>query len=282
MQEILEGLARRRNMAHTFEPMSARDYEQFKVDGLNNTEGNRHLEDGYNCPVCKNKGYVFKVVEYEDGSYSHVCSDCKCAETRRSIMRMKRSGLESSIKNCTFDKFEATEPWQKSVKAAAMAYAQNPEGWFFIGGQSGCGKSHICTAICREFLLQGRQVIYMLWRDDIAKLKALAMDPEERDKTISQFKKAEILYIDDLFKTGKDKEGKDGKPSSADINAAFEILNYRYCNPELLTIISTELSADELIDIDEATGGRIFERSKVLNIAGDRSKNYRLKGVVTL
>lgn len=282
MQEILEGLAKRRGMAHTFEPMSAKDYEQFKVDGLNNTEGSMHLEDGYNCHICKNKGYVFKVVEHEDGSYSYVCADCKCAEIRRSIMRMKRSGLEDVIKKYTFERYEDTEPWQKAAKAAAVNYADNPEGWFFLGGQSGCGKTHLCTAICREFLLDGRQVIYMLWRDDIAKIKALSLDSEERDKMINRFKRAEVLYIDDLFKTGKDKDGNETMPTAADVNAAFEIINYRYCNPELLTIISTERSADELIDIDEATGGRIFERSKAINIAKDRNKNYRLKGTVTL
>ena len=163
-----------------------------------------------------------------------------------------------------------------------MDYAKNPEGWFYLGGQSGCGKTHLCTAICREFLLEGKQVIYMLWRDDIAKIKGFATDPEERQKLMERFKTAEVLYIDDLFKTGKNPDGYDPKPTAADINAAFEIINYRYCNPKLLTIISSELNEDELMDIDEAVGGRIFERSKSFSIAKDRSRNYRMRKAVTL
>lgn len=282
MDRIQEILAKLQKSGTTYKPLSARDYEQFKVDGLNDMEGNRDAEDGYNCKICKNKGYVFKVVEYPDGSFSHVCADCKCAEIRRSIMRMKRSGLKDIIKDYTFDKFDAVEPWQKTMKAAAMEYAKNKEGWLYFGGQSGCGKTHLCTGVCRELLLDGKQVVYMMWRDDIAKIKGLATYPEERQQMIDQFKKAEVLYIDDLFKTGRNADGSEPKPTAADINAAFEIINYRYNNPALLTIISSELSEDELLDIDEAVGGRIFERSNSISIAKDRSRNYRIRRAVTV
>ena len=282
MDRLQEILAKLRGSATISEPMPAKEYEQFKVDGLNSMEGNRNIDDGYNCNICKNKGYVFKVVEHENGTYSHVCADCKCAEIRRSIMRMKRSGLKDIIKDYTFDKFEAVEPWQKALKSAATDYAKKPEGWFYLGGQSGCGKTHLCTAICREFLVEGKQVIYMLWRDDIAKLKSLALDGEERQKMIERFKRAEVLYIDDLFKTGRNPDGYEPKPTAADVNAAFEIINYRYNNPSLLTIISSELNEDDLLDIDEAVGGRIFERSKSISIAKDRSRNYRIRKAVTL
>lgn len=282
MDRLQEIMARLRKSGTTFEPMPAREYEQFKVDGLNAMEGDRNEEDGYNCKACKNKGYVFKVVEYADGSFSHVCADCKCAEIRRSIVRMKRSGLKDIIKDYTFDKFDAVEPWQKAVKSAATDYAKNPEGWFYLGGQSGCGKTHLCTAVCRELLLEGRQVVYMMWRDDIAKIKGFATDAEQRQALIDRFKTAEVLYIDDLFKTGRNTDGSEPKPTAADINAAFEIINYRYNNPALLTIISSELNEDELLDIDEAVGGRIFERSKSISIARDRSRNYRIRKAVTL
>ena len=262
--------------------MTPREYEQFKVDGLNNTPGSRNEEDGYNCNICKNKGFVVKLVDHEDGSFHQVATDCKCTEIRNSIMRMKRSGLKDIIKDYTFEKFEDAEPWQKAVKAAAMEYAKNPHGWFFLGGQSGSGKTHLCTAICRDFLLAGRSVRYMLWRDDVVKIKGLVTDAEEYCKLIEEYKRVEILYIDDLFKTGKAADNSTQKPTPADINVAFEIINYRYNNPNLLTIISSELSEDELLDIDEAIGGRIYERAKSFTIAKDRNRNYRIKRTVTL
>lgn len=278
IQDILSRIG----SATTYKPLSPREYEQFRVDGLNNTQGDRHLEDGYDCKLCKNKALVAKLVERDDGTFSHCFVPCRCEEIRRSIMRMKRSGLKDIIKDYTFDKFEATEPWQIAVKNAAVEYAKNPDGWFFLGGQSGSGKTHICTAICRELLLAGKQVVYMLWRDDIVKLKGFVNDAEAYEPLIDRFKKADVLYIDDLFKTGKAADQTMQKPTPADINAAFEIVNYRYNNPEMLTIISSELSEDELLDIDEAIGGRIFERAKTITIARDRARNYRIKKAVTV
>lgn len=278
IQEILKSAG----LGTTFSQLTPKEYEQFRVDSFNEGEGTRNEEDGYDCRICKNKGFVAELRDLGDGRYTHVHVFCKCDEVRRSIMRMKRSGLKNIIKDYTFDKFEATEPWQKSLKEAALAYANEPEGWFFLGGQSGAGKTHLCTAICREFLLAGKRVIYMLWRDEIVKIKEAATEGGELSKILDRYKTADVLYIDDLFKTGKDKNNEVQKPTVADINYAFEIINYRYNNPKLLTIISSELTEDELLDIDEAIGGRIFERAKSISIAKNRERNYRIRKVVTL
>jgi DNA replication protein DnaC len=260
-------------------------WEQFKVDDWNNTVGNRNEEDGYNCPTCKNKGTIAKLLDNGNGTYSHCFADCKCVETRNSIMRMKRSGLQDIIKDYTFDKFLASEPWQQTIKEAAVNYSENPNGWFALFGQSGCGKTHLCTAISRKFLLDGKRVVYMLWRDEIVRIKDAAMggdDSEELCKLLNRYKTADVLYIDDLFKTGRAADNTMPKPTPADINYAFEIINYRYNNPALLTIISSEMSIDELLDIDEAIGGRIYERATAFTIGKSREKNYRLKKAVTL
>ena len=265
----------------TTSDFSPKAWEQFKVDDWNKTPGNRNEEDGYDCKICKNKGTIAKLVE-EDGKYFRVFEDCQCVETRKSIMRMKRSGLKDIIKDYTFDKFMDTEKWQKAIKDAAVEYSKNPSGWFALCGQSGAGKTHLCTAICREFLLIGKKVQYMLWRDDVVKIKGAVTDADEYTRIIDQYKTAEVLYIDDLFKTGKDKDNNVQKPTGADINVAFEIINYRYNNPNLLTIISSELTEDELLDVDEAIGGRIYERAKTFTIGKDRNRNYRIKRAVTI
>ena len=280
--EALQEIQKRLGLDTTFKPMTPREREQFQVDCLNDMVGDRNQQDGYECEVCKNKGFVVKLVERKDGSYSHESCDCKCLEIRRSIMRMKRSGLKDIIKDYTFDKFVDTEPWQKSIKAAAMEYAKDPQGWFYMGGQVGAGKTHLCTAICREFLYGGKKVLYMLWRDEIVKIKANVNDAAAYNAIIDKYKTAEVLYIDDLFKTGKAADNSVQRPTQADINAAFEIINYRYCNPALLTIISSELSEDELLDIDEAVGSRIYERAKAITIGRDRSRNYRIRKAITI
>ena len=282
MDKLQEIMSRFVNTGTSFENMTPRDWEQARVDSFNTSYGTRNEEDGHECKLCRNKAIIAHLEDRPDGSFRMVYTSCKCEEIRRSIMRMKRSGLKDIIKDYTFDKFIASEPWQKSIKEAAMEYAKDPHGWFFLGGQSGAGKTHLCTAICREFLLEGKRVMYMLWRDEIVKIKSAAMDSEELTNILQKYKTTDVLYIDDLFKTGKDKDNSIQKPTVADINYAFEIINYRYNNPSLLTIISSELTEDELLDIDEAIGGRIYERSKSFTIAKNRDRNYRIKGAVTL
>lgn len=281
MDRIQEILSAMNYTGHTSD-RTPEEWEKMKADSYNRDPGKLNEDDGYNCKVCLNKGWIMRAGPDPRGVWTTFNSECKCQAVRRTIKRMKRSGLKNIIKDYTFDKFEATDPWQQTIKDAAMEYAKDPHGWFFIGGQSGAGKTHICTAICREFLLGGREVKYMLWRDDIVQIKQAVNDYERYTDLMDQYKKVEILYIDDLFKTGKSVDGDIQKPTGADINAAFEILNFRYNDPDKLTIISSECTINDILEIDEAVGGRIFEKAKAFSLKPDRSRNYRLRGAMEI
>ena len=115
------------------------------------------------------------------------------------------------------------------------------------------------------------------------KIKSLITEGEKYEHAVFKLKTVEVLYIDDLFKTGKDLNGKIQRPTTADINLAFEIINYRYNNKNLVTIISSERNITEIMDIDEAVGGRIFELSSkknyAVNISNNMNKNYRRKAI---
>ena len=253
----------------------------------NELPGDLAKKDGYHCDKCNNKGLFSVPVKDPRGYWREESRFCECNKMRRTIRRLNRSGLKDIIRDYTFKSFETDTEFQKAMKEAALRFVQDEDhNWFFIGGASGCGKTHICTAIAGYYLRHGgKEVRYMLWRDDVGKLKGNA-DPEERDKAMHEFKSAEVLYIDDLFKSGRSEDGAAQRPTIADINAAFELLNYRYNNPKLITIISSECMAADILSIDEAVGGRIVERTAQygygINIKPGAGKNYRLKGLVEL
>lgn len=282
MEGINRILQKIQTMEYISEPLTQEQREKRNAETFNASSGSLNEQDEYNCDICHNKGLIMKAYQQESGLWSTACRECKCMDVRRSIKKMNRSGLKNIIRDYTFSKFVVADPWQQTLKEAAEAYAQKPEGWFFIGGQSGAGKTHLCTAICREFLLAGTSVKYMLWRDDIVKLKNALGEPAQYDALMTEYKTVEVLYIDDLFKTGKGADGAKQRPTSADINIAFEILNFRYNNSKLLTVISSECTINDILDIDEATGGRIFEKAKAFSLKPDKAKNYRLKGVTEL
>lgn len=230
---------------------------------------------GYDCPDCLNRGCSY----YPNGDYI-IARECHCMEIRRSLQNIDRSGIKGLLDKCTLDNFQTTEPWQARMKQKARTFLTDHSGkWFYAGGQVGCGKTHICTAICGELLKQGVAVRYMLWRDEVTRLKAAVNDASEYGRLITPLKTAPALYVDDFFKTGDTEDGQKKKPTQGDINVAFEILNYRYINSNLVTIISSERSIDDLISCDEATGSRIYQRTKdyCCYINPGENRNYRLR-----
>ena len=268
-----------------FENMTPEQRVQHKVDTYNATVGNRNEADGYDCQRCKNKGFISELKHSEMFGYPYEnVVLCRCVKVRNAIQRLERSGLKNIVKDYTFDKYQTPEPWHQTIKEKAMRFCNDKENnWFFIGGQSGAGKTHICTAIAVHYLKHDKVARYMLWMEEAKKLKGYANDPEKYDELIRELKDAPVLYIDDLFKTQNGENGQATMPTPADCNLAFEILNHRYINRDLITIISCERTLNDLIAIDEATAGRIAERTKAggycVNLRKDPSRNWRMRGM---
>lgn len=238
---------------------------QLQVDAFNRTAGEA---DGYDCPLCNNRGGSLRLDP--DGYRTYVA--CSCEAIRRSLGKAKRSGMEPLLREKTFGNFRRTKPWQEKLQDACKAYLKEPQYWLVICGQSGSGKTHLCSAVCRHLLSEGQQVQYMRWVDAAARLTDLDADWEKRRDEKERYKNAPVLYIDDLLKVGGN-----GQPSRGALSLAFEILNHRYVQG-LQTVISTEFSPNALMELDQALGGRIKEKAGpyLLYVAPDQAKNMRV------
>ena len=242
------------------------EWLQKRTDEENAQEGSLK---GIDCRKCKNKGYIVKVRENQQ-----VMIMCKCMGARKSLEQIEKSGLKSLIDECTFENYEATADWQKHALSVAQNYLEYGEDkWLFFGGQSGSGKSHLCTSVVGELLKRNNAVKYMMWDSESKALKSLVNDTYEYEKRMNELKSVKVLYIDDFLKVQRGQQ-----PTPADINLAFEIINHRDVK-NLRTIISTEKTIDDIISLDEALGGRINRRSRgyQMNIAYDKNKNFRLR-----
>lgn len=255
--------------------MTEKERAEKMAASMNATAGTLGAETDFYCPHCMNRGYYWTAREYM-GSWQPVQTWCKCWATRESIQRMRRSGLANSLKR--LKDFEAVEPYQKQMLDVAKAYLalDNHDGGesLFLGGAVGCGKTHVGTAVCRELLHRGHAVIYMPWINEAQRLKAMAND-EGLTRELETYTRAEYLYIDDLFKPLPNQTA----PTAADFRLAYDIINYRYIN-KLPMIVSCEKYIDELLEYDEATVSRLYERAKgyTVNIGRVAGRNYRMKG----
>ena len=137
-------------------------------------------------------------------------------------------------------------------------------------GQVGSGKTHLAMAISNSLLDKGIGVIYMPYRDSITNLKQSIRDAENYQREINIYKNSQTLIIDDLFK---------GKITESDTNIMYEIINYRYFK-NLPIIVTSEKTVDDLIEIDEAIGSRLYEMSKnyIATMMGE-NLNYRIHGM---
>ena len=204
--------------------------------------------------------------------------ECECRSLRIAEEKLKASGVSEEFRNKTFNNFnyeknlEVMEAFMK-----AKSYSKNfdniketrKNSMMFLG-QVGSGKTHLAMAISNSLLDKGIGVIYMPYRDSITNLKQSIRDAENYQREINIYKNSQTLIIDDLFK---------GKITESDTNIMYEIINYRYFK-NLPIIVTSEKTVDDLIEIDEAIGSRLYEMSKnyIATMMGE-NLNYRIHGM---
>ena len=216
------------------------------------------------CPICGGEGYIY---QKDEQGYEFV-QVCKCTLAQRLNKRLANSGL-INIQSHTMDQYKTDEAYQQRIKTVAEKYLQDQESpWFFIGGQVGCGKTHICTAICLELINNGLSVRYEIWSSIAARLKAMR-NTEEFEMEMRRLQNVPTLYLDDFFR---------GWVSESDRSLAWELINGRYIQRRR-TILSSERYLFEISDIDEAIGSRIQEMAGeyVCDVKREPQRNKRME-----
>lgn len=186
----------------------------------------------------------------------------------------KNSGMSEELLTKTVNGFLAEGEYQKAAKTMAASYITSAlekykkfetPSWLYLGGQSGCGKTHLCAAASNAFLNKGRSVKYCSYTD-----LSRAIGTFDYDR-LEEIKKARILFLDDLFKI---------EPNAGEMKAVFDLIDYRY-RYNMQTIISSEKKLDEIEMIDAAIAGRIMERCGIffMGINKDERKNFRKGGM---
>lgn len=232
---------------------------------LNNLEKNLG-ESHYKCNKCRDLTFIIN-----DG----VATPCECRAVKEAKDILRKSGISEEFRNKNFENFKTINDSQ-SINAynKAREYSNNfhiikdsTQNSIMFMGQPGSGKTHLSLSIANVLMDNGVGVVYMGYRDVITQIKQNIMDEVYYNKVMNRYKNAKVLLIDDLFK---------GSISKSDINIMFELINYRYFN-KLPVIVSTELSIENLVNIDEALGSRLIEMSKDF-LVGIRNKklNYRI------
>ena len=198
-----------------------------------------YTEVHYHCPECSDTGYI------NDGMKM-----CRCMREILVRETVRSSGMGNLIDHQSFDNFSLDryksdpetlanmEHALKTAKKYVASFKTHKTNLLFIG-TTGTGKTHISTAIAREVINQGYDVVYDTmqniandFEDDKFRSGYNTMSEKKSDKYLE----CDLLIIDDLgaeFVT------------QFTVSILFNLLNTRQ-NKKLATIISTNLDQNGL------------------------------------
>lgn len=227
------------------------------------TEPDQPPENGIACSRCGNTGVLIRTDEYGN-STAVPCPDCHAK--RVVAMHLKHSGISAQdYERYSLARFDPNRSKVAGrMKAMAVKYIDEykPDGpGFAMFGQSGSGKTHICIAVCQELTKRYRVPhYYFSYVSEMPQLlKAQRSYQQDYDDAMDKWRHCENLYIDDLFKlAGPVQNDRLLDIDRNELKIIFDIINTRRLN-RLPTIFSSEFSVDNLLDIDEALGSRIYE-----------------------
>ena len=218
----------------------------------------------YKCEKCKDLEYIPTIIDGQE-----VMIECSCKAKNNHERALKYSGIYEKFRSKTFSNFEENLA-NEGVKKACIEYVKTKayqEGAsIMILGRVGSGKTHLGMAIANNLIHDGVFVKYLDYRQFITLIKQMITDKEGYQELIENVKRADVLFMDDLFK---------GEPTEADKKILFEIINARYLmnNP---VIITSELLPSDMIKIDEGIVSRLMEMSQKYTLIST-DKNKRLE-----
>ncbi|WP_419884062.1 ATP-binding protein [Peribacillus sp. B-H-3] len=208
---------------------------------------------------------------------------CDCVQRYKTERIIKASEITDQFKKLGFQNFIRNGKPKVIADAydCSMAYLkgyqtikQERQNSIALLGQPGAGKTHLLTAISNN-LIQ-RESVPVLYFPYVEGFSDLKDDFDKLEAKLERMKQVEVLFIDDLFKPAK------GVPRATEwqIEQMYSVINYRYLNHKPI-LVSSELTVDQLADVDEALGTRIYQmcRDFTVVIQGDRKTlNHRLAG----
>lgn len=218
----------------------------------------------YRCDKCKDLEYITKIVDGQE-----VMVECTCKAERDHERALAHSGIFKKFKSKGFKNFEENE-LNFEMKKACLNYLKSKayqEGQsIMLLGQVGSGKTHLGMAIANNLLASGVFVKYIDYRQFITLIKQAVTDGERYQGMIEVAKRADVLFLDDLFK---------GEPTKADLKVLFEIVNARYL-ADLPMIVTSEILPSDMIGLDEGLVSRLMQMAENYTVVS-KAKNKRLE-----
>ena len=154
----------------------------------------------------------------------------------------------------------------QSAFDAAKNHARTNEGWLFLTGPHGCGKTHLAVAVLDEQVDEGRRCVFAKVPDLLDRLRSSFSDESQfnYDHEMEQLKKTPLLVLDDLW-------AEESTPWAEE--KLFQILDYRYNTwlPTIITLAHSKVTKEgkpnkSPIELMDNTRPRLASRLRHRNV----------------
>ena len=153
--------------------------------------------------------------------------------------------LQKSMTFANFDwrRINLPSEQRENLEAAyhlAFDFAKSPEGWLVFMGDTGCGKTHLASAIVNYCYQAGKPALFVVVPEFLDHLRS-TFSPESKvsyDQLFESVKAAPLLVLDDFGEQSTTPWARE---------KLYQVFNYRY-NGRLPTVITTRYSLQEILD----------------------------------
>lgn len=265
LQEALKGKEGLDDRIHALEEQNALLLEARKVLLIKAGYPEDYSEVKYECDTCMDVGFV-------DGRM------CKCMRRALTLAGYESSGVAKLIAKQNFDTFSldyyegANRDAMENILARAKDYARGFDGKrmrnLLFMGTTGLGKTHLSSAIAKEVVEGGFDVVYesaqTIFTDfEMEKFGRVAKD---EDRT-SRYLDCDLLIMDDL---GTEMQ------SSFTVSCLYNLVNTKLIGEKSM-IISTNIRKEELLaKYTDRLASRLFGEFEVCLFAGKDVRSQKL------
>lgn len=220
---------------------------------------------GNECPICRGKGIT------DLSQWGSNTNFCFCSMIDKFVEWTKEGAeIECSWNEKNLGDFKITQQRTGYKQLVFMVeqtkrFMEDPTAhWLLMSGTPGAGKSFMIEAI-RTVL--GEVVLYMACQN-IATLVHNSMKSKTLDEVVRTMSNFPILALDDY---GAQYEG-----SAFTQSVIAEVLDYRYRKSiEFPTIISTNLTVEEMKRLDARTASRMLDQHNSMLVDVSGVSDYR-------
>ncbi len=200
------------------------------------------------CPICHGLGYVRLDVPVGHPQFGRVeICECRASQSRQQVyQRLYAYSHLEHLNHLTFENFRprgraGLYPQEaNSIELAyrqARTFSETLQGWLFLQGGYGCGKTHLAAAIANAAVQYHVPTLFLTVPDLLDSLRSTMSDADSRfEEHFNEIRTVRLLILDD-FGT------QNATPWAQE--KLFQILNYRYIN-RLPTVITTNLRLDQI------------------------------------